>query len=311
MLIKLALILSVVLQFGASFVAISLIRRTKYNISWVLISTGFLLMAVRRLIELIRLLHENSYTESLLSSWIAIIISTFIFIGTLYIRRIFDVQKRIDELRKENEAKVLSAIIRTEEKERREFAREIHDGLGPILSAIKMSTSAINVSELIDSNREIVNKVDKAVNEAIIGVKEISNKLSPHLLESYGLEKAIKSFKDNIVGADLIKITFSSNIKNKRFDYNIEVILYRVVCELLTNTLKYASATAVDISLFEDSGRLELIYVDNGIGFDKNEKAANGMGLFNIQSRLQSLNGEVEIHSEPDEGFLFKASIGL
>ncbi|MBI9068928.1 MAG: sensor histidine kinase [Salinivirgaceae bacterium] len=311
MTIKIALILSVILQFGASFIALSLIRRTKYNISWVLITISFLLMAIRRLIELIEIFSADKVSESPLSSWIAIIISTFIFIGTIYIRRIFDFQRRIDELRKENELRVLSAIIRTEEKERREFAKEIHDGLGPILSAIKMSSSAISESILTDANKKIVTNVDKAIDEAITSVKEISNKLSPHLLERFGLDKAIKSFKDNIVGASLINITYSSNLNNNRYDYNTEVILYRVVCELLSNTLKYASAKTVNISLFDNSNALDLIYVDDGIGFNIPNIQTKGMGLFNVRSRINSLNGTIEMHSEPNEGFLLKASVKI
>lgn len=311
MVIKIALILSVLLQFGAAFVAFSLIRRTKFNVSWVLISMGFLLMAFRRLIELLRIFDVESIGNLALSSWIAVLISLLIFVGTLYIRRIFDLQKRIDALRKENESRVLSAIIRTEEKERRAFAKEIHDGLGPILSAIKMSSSAINKSTLIEANNQIVSKVDTAIDAAIVSVKEISNKLSPHLLERYGLEKAIKSFIDNIVGRILLKITFSSTLKNKRYDYNVEVIVYRIVCELLSNTLKYASAQSVNISLFADANRMELIYVDDGVGFSMGDLETKGMGLFNIKSRVKSLNGTITIDSEPNAGFLLKVTLEL
>jgi signal transduction histidine kinase len=272
---------------------------------------GFLLMACRRLIELLRIFNLESIDNLALSSWIAVLISLLIFVGTLYIRRIFDLQKRIDALRKENESRVLSAIIRTEEKERRAFAKEIHDGLGPILSAIKMSSSAVNKATLIEANREIFTKVDTAIDAAIVSVKEISNKLSPHLLEHYGLEKAIKSFIDNIVGRLVLKITFSSTLKNKRYDYNIEVIVYRIVCELLSNTLKYANAQSVTISLFADEHGMELIYVDDGIGFSMEGVETKGMGLFNIKSRVKSLKGNLTIDSEPHAGFLLKVTLPL
>ncbi len=310
MVIDIALIISVLLQFGASFLAVSLIRRTKFNISWILISIGFLFMAFRRLLELIVIFENDNSSESVLSSWIAVLISLLMFIGTIYIRRIFNLQDRIDMLRKENESKVLSAIIKTEEKERRSFAKEIHDGLGPILSAIKMSSSAINKTDLGETNWKIFSQIEMAVDEAIVGVKEISNNLSPHILEKYGLDKAMKSFTTNIISRDC-EIIYSSNLEGKRYDDNLEVILYRVIGELLTNTVKHAEASKVNVSLFDDGKHMELLYSDNGVGFSLNETETEGMGLFNIRSRIKSLNGKIEMHSSPEEGFFLKITIQL
>ena len=309
MFIKIALILSVLLQFGATIVAIGLIRRTKYNISWIMISTGFFLMAFRRLYELIKLINANNNTETTISSWVAVMISLLMFIGTIYIRRIFNFQERIDNLRKKNESYVLSAIIKAEEKERQEFSKELHDGLGPILSSIKMAISAFNKSFLKDSNKKIIDKTDKIIDEAIITIKEISNKLNPHVLERFGLEKAIRSFTDTIITGKEFKITYSSNIKGKRYDYNTEVIIYRIVGELLSNTAKHASANKVDISLYDYESKLELFYSDNGVGFNIERNMDKGMGLSNIRSRIKSLDGKVEIHSKPHKGFFLKLTV--
>lgn len=309
MFIKIALILSVLLQFGATIVAIGLIRRTRYNISWIMISTGFFLMAFRRLYELIVLINTNNNTETTISSWIAVMISLLMFIGTIYIRRIFNFQERIDSLRKKNEAYVLSAIIKAEEKERQEFSKELHDGLGPILASVKMAISAINKSILQDSNKKIIDKTDKIIDEAIITIKEISNKLNPHILERFGLEKAIKSFTDTIITVKEFEITYSSNIKDKRYDYNTEVIIYRIIGELLSNTLKHASANKVDISLFDYGNKLEVFYSDNGVGFNIEKNTDKGMGLSNIRSRIKSLDGKIEIHSKPHKGFFLKLTV--
>ncbi len=309
MYIKIALVLSVLLQFGATIGAIGLIRRTRYNISWIMISTGFFLMAFRRLYELIELINVNNNIETTISSWVAVIISLLMFIGTIYIRRIFNFQERINNLRKKNEAYVLSAIIRAEEKERQEFSKELHDGLGPVLSSIKMAISAINKTILKDPNKKIIDKTDKIIDEAIITIKEISNKLNPHILERFGLEKAIKSFTDTIITGKGFEITYSSNIKDKRYDYNTEVIIYRIIGELLSNTLKHASANKVDISLFDYGNKLEVFYSDNGVGFNIERNADKGMGLSNIRSRIKSLDGKIEIHSKSNKGFFLKLTV--
>ncbi|MDA3952601.1 MAG: histidine kinase [Bacteroidales bacterium] len=311
MLIQVALILSVVLQFGASILAIGLIRKTRFNISWILISTGFFLMAFRRLYELIELIGDNYHHETAISSWAAVLISLLIFIGTIYIRRIFNFQERINNLRKKNEAYVLSAIIRAEEKERQEFSKELHDGLGPVLSSIKMAISAINKAVLKDHNKKIINKTEQIIDEAIITVKEISNKLNPHILENFGLEKAIKSFMKTLIIGKESEIKFLSNTNGKRYDYNTEVIIYRIVGELLTNTLKHASATSIDISLHDYESKLELFYSDNGIGFDINRKTDQGMGLSNIRSRVKSIDGKLEIKSKPKKGLFIKLNVPI
>ncbi|MBZ0242737.1 MAG: sensor histidine kinase, partial [Bacteroidales bacterium] len=128
--LKIALIFSVVVQFVAFIITISLIPKTRFNIAWISISIGFLLMAFRRLIEAFsyfREMPDDSIT--LLNSWIAVVISIAMLLSSIYIRKIFKLLNRIHQLRKENEAKLLSAVIATEEKERKHFSKELHDGL--------------------------------------------------------------------------------------------------------------------------------------------------------------------------------------
>lgn len=312
MFIQIALILSVILQFGAFFITLRLIEKTKFNISWIAISIGFFLMAIRRLIEFIEIINiEQITTQTLGKSWIAIIISILMFVASFYIRRIFNLQNKIDKVRNETQVKVLSAIIQTEEKERQKFAKELHDGLGPILSSVKMAISAINKSHVDSFNEQIIDKTEKSVDNAIVSVKEISNNLSPHILERFGLEKAIKTFTSTIITRDKLQFNFFSNLEGKRYKYNIEVVLYRIIGELITNTLKYANASVIDILLNDYEDKIELIYSDNGVGFDMKSNTSNGMGLSNINSRVKSLNGDIDLFSKNKQGFYAKIVLPL
>ena len=163
MLIFIALSLSVALQLGASILAISLIKRTRYNISWILLSLAFSLMAIQRIYELIyiaQLSDEHLSEVSMLSNWISVVVSFFIFAGTIYVKKIFNYIRKMENLAKENENRVFSAIVQTEENERQMFAKEIHDGLGPILSSIKMTFSAINKDITNESNKQILLKTN-------------------------------------------------------------------------------------------------------------------------------------------------------
>nr|HPR60518.1 histidine kinase [Prolixibacteraceae bacterium] len=251
MAIKIALILSVILQFGAAIIALSLIRRTRANIAWWLISLGFLLMAFRRVFDIEKIFGLNFHISTdLLSSWVSVVISLLMLISLAFVRRIFNLQRRFDELRKENESRILSAIIRTEESERQHFSKELHDGLGPLLSSVKMAISATRSKS--NNNDKVIANAEKLIDESISTIKEISNKLSPHVLNSFGLYKAVKSFISKIKTIHSTQIKLSGNIEGKRYAYNIEVVLYRVICELITNTLQHARAKNCYIEMEEN-----------------------------------------------------------
>lgn len=312
MFILFALIVSVLLQFGAFIITISLIKKTRFNISWIMISLGFFLMAFRRLNEYVDILKTEHYSsDTILNSWVAVLISLLMFIGSIYIRQIFNLQSKIDSMRKDNEAKVLSAIIKTEEKERKRFSKELHDGLGPIAASIKMAISAIEKGKMSEINKEIINKTDFAINEAITTIKEISNNLSPHLLEHFGIEKAIRAYTENLNTSNNLDINISSNLNGERFGENTEVTLFRIVGELFSNTIKYASASKVDIYLFNTNNKLELSYSDNGIGFNIKKEQYKGLGLPNIRSRVKSLGGRLELYTVPRGGFYLKISLPI
>lgn len=301
--LKIALIVAVIVQFIAFIITISLIPKTKFNIAWISISIGFFLMAIRRLVEVFYFFREIPTDKAtIVNSWIAVIISLAMLLSSFYIRKIFEVLNRIHQLRKESEAKLLSAIISTEEKERKHFSKELHDGLGPLLSSAKMTISAIDKSNIEERNAGLLDKVEKLVDNAILTTKEISNHLTPHVLARYGLKKAIETFIRNTMISEAIKIDLSSNIEKKRYEESIEVVLFRIGCELINNTKRHAYASKISIVMTDNIENIEFKYEDNGVGFDsKHEKY--GMGLTNIVSRVKSLHGTIELRSSPQKGF--------
>ncbi len=314
MLIKIALILSVILQFLAAFIALTLVKRTKTNIAWWLISTGFLLMAFRRLFEVLTVFDSSSrLLTGMLSSWTGVFISVIMLTSLLFIKRIFNIQKQVDELRKQNEVKIMAAIIETEEKERQNFAKELHDGLGPLLSSVKMAISASTVNTSAEESKKIILNAERLIDESINSLKEISNKLSPHILNNFGLLKAIKSFVAKLPLQGQPKINIRGNIENRRFSYAIEVVMYRIIGELIVNSLKHAHARNIHIDLYLEGQNLKLKFIDDGIGFDLNkpEFEQKGMGYSNILSRIRSLNGTVLFFTSPGEGLKVEIEITI
>jgi PAS domain S-box-containing protein len=208
--------------------------------------------------------------------------------------------------RKHFEREMLDTIIQTEEKERERFARNLHDDLGPLLSSIKMYMNSFEGTDDHTKQRFIIDQVNDILKESIQTTKIISNDLSPHILTNYGLISAVESFIEKL--NPHLSIQFSDNINDRRFHNSLETTFYRIIKELVNNTIKHANAQNVYINLLHQESELILTYSDDGVGFDlktieKNEK--RGMGLFNLISRIKSLNGKF-IMKDVKQGVLFE-----
>ncbi len=293
---KAALIISIIFQLLAAFIALGLTRQTKFNISWVLISIAFLLIALRRILDLVPIYYKEFQSIIyIIDRLMGIFTSVFLLLGVIFIRRLFKFLKRIDDIRRESETRVLQAIMQTEERERRQLAKDLHDGIGPLLSNIKMSVSALDKSQISGFNRTVVDNISTLINESITALKYTSNNLSPHILDNFGLASAVNSFTENINRLGKIEITFNNNVENTRFESQIETNLYRIICELFQNTVKHADASKVSLLVHFNEGRIIVQYFDDGIGFDPEDAIKmNGMGISNMKSRLKALNGEIE-----------------
>jgi PAS domain S-box-containing protein len=210
------------------------------------------------------------------------------------------------------EKKLFETIISTEEKEREKFAGNLHDEVGPILSSLKMYVSLLAETEDKKKKDYIIPQIQLLIKESITAVREISNDLSPHVLNNYGCVSAINAFL--VLKRDFVPILFSQNLENRRFEPNIEIMLYRIVKELVNNTIKHAEATEINIKLFEEESTIKLIYFDNGKGFNIDsavENAKGSIGLLNIMSRIKSVNGKYKISSAKDSGFQLELFIPL
>ncbi len=213
--------------------------------------------------------------------------------------------------RKQMEKQILDAVIKTEEQERDRFAKNLHDDLGPLLSSIKMYAGSFGNTNDEKKRKYIIEQLNEVVKEAILTTKDVSNDLSPHILNNYGIVSAIESFIKKIPGS--LKVKFNSNITNERYSITIENSFYRILKELINNTLKHADASSISISLNEENQFLILTYSDNGEGFDVNkikQLQQHGMGLSNIISRVKSLNGNYEFLPK-STGFKCKINIPI
>ncbi len=205
--------------------------------------------------------------------------------------------------RKELEKKVLTAIIETEETERSRFAKEIHDGLGPLLSTIKLYVNELETASDSAEREEFIRYTNKLIDEAVTTARNIANNITPKIITDYGLIKSIDNFCESINATNLLHITFEHHEVGREIGSTLELTLYRIITELINNTIKHAQASQVLIRIVKSANRLRLVYTDDGIGFDFDkamQKAEDRMGVKNIVSRVRSLKGDFRFrNTEP------------
>ncbi len=215
--------------------------------------------------------------------------------------------------RKEMERKVLSAVIQTEEKERERFSKDMHDGIGPLLSTVKLYVNELGSTEIKPKEKkEFVIQVNKMLDDAVSSIREISNNLMPRVIHEYGLVKALEAFCEKVNQTGKIHVDFNTNGIQYSLDKNIQLILFRVISELLTNTIKHAKAKNAYIQLQKSGDNISLMFTDDGIGFDSKtvmENKGTGIGLKSIVSRIKSINGNCEITSSEGNGFKINIEI--
>ena len=144
--------------------------------------------------------------------------------------------------RKHFDKKILDTIIMTEEKERENFAKNLHDEIGPLLSSIRMYINSLESTRVKEKQEFILKQLKDIMKEAIQSTKEISNDLSPHILSNYGLNAAL--YRSSIA-FHLFIVDFDTNFGDERFPELVETSVYRIIKELINNTLKHSMGTSI------------------------------------------------------------------
>lgn len=197
------------------------------------------------------------------------------------------------------------AIVEAEEKERIRIARELHDGIGQQLSATKMNLSAFETnltslpSAVISKYQDLISLVDDAVKE----VRNVSHNMMPNALIRSGLVSAVRDFVNKLSLSEMLKVDLEIVGLNERLENTTETVLYRVLQETVNNIIKHADATQISIQLIKHNDYLNMMVEDNGKGFDPSRlHSFEGIGLKNIVSRIQYLNGSVDFDSSLNRG---------
>ena len=213
---------------------------------------------------------------------------------------------------KESEYLALNALLEGQEQERKRLAREIHDGIGPTLSTLKMNLAHME-GDISGPEANLTEKFKKSyqmIDEVADDLRSISHNLMPKVLSDFGLVAALETLCEKIDATKSIKVVFIHNGIDKRLSEAVELGLYRISQELINNTLKYAEAKKINLQLLKRDGSLQLMYEDDGKGFYP-DLISSGIGLTNIENRTKALAGEVILDSQPGRGMTATIEIPL
>ncbi|MCB0714525.1 MAG: sensor histidine kinase [Chitinophagaceae bacterium] len=207
----------------------------------------------------------------------------------------------------------VKAVLKAEENERERIAKELHDGVGQMMSAAKMNLSAYESAANFSNEEEKENfeKIIHLVDESCREVRTVSHIMMPNALLKNNLDTAIRAFV-NKLNTKILQVAVYTEGLDERLDSNVETVLYRVVQESVQNAIKHSGATRLDISLIRDKDGISGTIEDNGKGFDMAHKnKIEGIGLKNITTRIKFLNGSVDFDSKPGKGTLIALHVPL
>ncbi len=211
-------------------------------------------------------------------------------------------QQEITQILKNQELNGIDTIISAQEEERRRIADDLHDNLGSKIATLKLYIEEIKTQKSnTKGKKELLEKLKLLADDAYVEVRKIAHNKNFGALINKGLIPSIKSIAKEISISEKLKIDVININVNKRIKNNIEIQVFRSVQELLTNIIKHADATEATIQFSEDDNRLNIMVEDNGKGFNIKDIKL-GLGLTNIEKRIENIDGNIIIDSTPGNG---------
>lgn len=223
-------------------------------------------------------------------------------------------QQRINELETEKQLSATEAVLKGEEQERTRLAKDLHDGLGGMLSGIKYSFQTMKGNLVMTpDNAQAFERSMDMLDSSIKEMRRVAHNMMPEALVKFGLDTALKDFCNDINQSGALGLTYQSiGLENAVIEQTTAITLYRIVQELINNTIKHAAAKSAIVQVTKTDENIAITVEDDGKGFDPvilkqawarpDDQVGRGIGWSNIQSRVEYLKGKLDVQSEPGKG---------
>ncbi len=259
-------------------------------------------------------LHNKNIINYILASLMLVFLLLSMLIFFFYKNRQQLQKAKIQELEKEKQLQATEAILKGQEEERSRIAKDLHDGLGGILSGLKyslndMKENVILSAENATSFTRSIDMLDSGIQE----LRRIAHNMMPENLVKFGLDTALHDYCQSISSTNVLHITYASfKMEDYKADINVNITIYRIIQELINNTIKHANATEMIVQVSHDENKLHVTVEDNGKGFDVGQiRQFKGAGWSNIFNRVEYLKGRIDIDSDAKDGTAVNIEIPL
>lgn len=213
--------------------------------------------------------------------------------------------QRIREMETLQQLTATEAVLKGEEQERSRLAKDLHDGLGGMLSGIKYSFNTMKGNLIMTpENAQAFERSMDMLDSSIKEMRRVAHNMMPEALVKFGLDTAMKDFCNDISNSGALQVSYhSSGMENEAIDQTTAITIYRIVQELINNSIKHAAATAAIVQLTKEHDRLSITVEDDGKGFDSSLlNLSRGIGWSNIQNRVEFLKGKLDVNSQAGKG---------
>lgn len=220
--------------------------------------------------------------------------------------------QRIQQLEDEKRILAAQSVIVGQEEERKRIAQELHDGIGVLLSTASMHFSNLSLDDDPAKTRKTYSKATKMLNEASKEVRKVSHNMMPGVLSKFGLNEAIEDLFETIEETGAMHTEVTMECKKERLPENLEIMIYRVVQEMINNTIKHAEASTIKCKMKRTDSDISIHFADDGKGFNSDVLPKDrSLGIFGIRSRVDFLGGIVNLQSKPGSGTSYDITIPL
>lgn len=241
-------------------------------------------------------------TQAPTSEMVYVIVSgtiTFLILTAFFITLVVVFQRNI--ARKQQE--LFKAVLSSQENERERIGRDLHDDVGPLLSTVKLMLEGLKDKHGAENDfSEDVQHLGGILDQAITGVRTSSHNLTPSVLTNMGLLAAVKELINDINRSGMIKVEFESNNWPKNVELSASLNIYRVIQELLNNSIKHSEANTVKVKMLAIQNDITIEVSDDGKGFNLRGPARKGIGMKNIAGRVKILKGQTTVYSQSGMG---------
>lgn len=246
---------------------------------------------------------KNTLNYILIGSTAALLIISLLSYRTYKQKRKLQEQK-ITELEKEKLLLATQSILKGQEEERSRLAKDLHDGLGGLLSGVKLQLGAMKGNLILsEEHGRTFNKALVKLDESISEMRRVAHNMMPEALMKLGLEQALQDYCDGLSESQPFTINCEFHALENRMPASTEIVVYRIVQELLNNAVKHSGATTILAQVIRQGDNLSITVEDNGKGFDISKTdITKGAGLANVKARVDYLKGQMDIQSAPGRG---------